>query len=200
MESNTYLKAVKEFEIYETYFKESEISIFKDEILNLVNKFGESGQSGGSAPYVAEWLSTVVKKLCLQQPITPLIGDDSEWRDVTSSPGFELNSYQNTRCCSVFKDKETGQCSYLDAIVWQGKEDWNTFTGMVEEFHSGQNIKEFPFVPKTFYIDVIDIEFDEKIHTEDDRYYEDEKGKKYIKVIKDRNQLKEVFEYYQNPN
>ena len=39
---------------------------FIPEILALVEKFGKSGQSGGSAPYTATAISQAVKKLCLQ--------------------------------------------------------------------------------------------------------------------------------------
>ena len=59
--SNTKNKAVVEFEILEKTVKDAIISPFKDEILALVDKFGESGQSGGSAPYTAGAISGAVR-------------------------------------------------------------------------------------------------------------------------------------------
>jgi len=38
---------------------------FKDQILSLCEAFGQSGQSGGSAPYTATAISQAVKKLLL---------------------------------------------------------------------------------------------------------------------------------------
>ena len=55
--------------------KEDELVIeeFFPEILAICEKFGNSGQSGGSAPYVAKQLASVIEKLCLQKPINELL-------------------------------------------------------------------------------------------------------------------------------
>lgn len=58
------------------------IEEFIPEILALVRKFSNSGQSGVSAPYTASAISSAVKKLCLQEPICPITGIDEEWIDV----------------------------------------------------------------------------------------------------------------------
>ena len=83
--SNAYNKALYEFSILEKLNDPENPTIvleFKDEIIALVEKFGESGQSGGSAPYVANIIANTVKKLCLHETISPLTGDDFEWSKV----------------------------------------------------------------------------------------------------------------------
>ena len=181
--SNTGQKALHELEIFERTVTGSLISEFKNEILLLVNKFGNSGQSGGSAPYVAHAISDAVKQLCLQQPITDIMGTEDEWVYVYEDNDIKV--YQNHRCTSLFKDGEDGIPYYLDAIVFRG-EDNISFTGNNVNLISGniienkQYIKDFPFKPKTFYIDVVEIK--------------NYNGKKTY--VKDETQLEEVAEYY----
>lgn len=55
---------------------------FKEEILNLCEKFGNSGQSGGSAHYTASSLSNMIKKLCLFETVTPILDSDDEWVNI----------------------------------------------------------------------------------------------------------------------
>lgn len=156
---------------------------FIPEILALVDKFSKSGQSGGSAPYYASAIAETVKKLCLIKPISPITGIDEEWCE------FTLGSFQNSRCYSLFKD-ENGFSYYLDAIQWKTQKGY-TYSGSAylregekikAKFRSRQYIKGFPFVPKTFVVDVVE----EEIAKDDWEFY-----------IKDENQLNEVFEYYQ---
>lgn len=166
------------------------IEEFIPEILALVEKFGKSGQSGGSAPYTAGALSSAIKKLCLQKPICPIMGIDEEWNDVSgygSSPSSDI-VWQNKRCYALFKNKE-GVCNYSDAITWK-TQTGSTWSGSAkfengEKIRSSQQIKGFPFEPKTFVIDVIEKE----VRKDDWEFY-----------IKDENQLDEVFEYYQMKN
>ena len=91
------------------------IEEFIPEILALVEKFGESGQSGGSAPYTAMAISQAVKHLCLQEPVCDIMGIDEEWNDVSESlSGNEL--YQNNRLSSIFKEGKDGNPYYLSLI------------------------------------------------------------------------------------
>ena len=54
--------------------KEDELLIgeFFPEILAICEKFGDSGQSGGSAPYVAKHLAFIIEKLCPPKTPKPL--------------------------------------------------------------------------------------------------------------------------------
>jgi hypothetical protein len=86
MESNTGTLAKKELDLLIAHADKDDRPIvepFIPEILALVEKFGLSGQSGGSAPFTASALAGTVKALCLQQPLLPLFGDQDEWVDVT---------------------------------------------------------------------------------------------------------------------
>jgi hypothetical protein len=211
--TNTQSHAEKELEILANNTPDAVILEFKDELLALCEKFGNSGQSGGSAPYVAGALSSAVKKLCLQQTIAPITGVDDEW----SSPFGNDETVQNKRCYALFKQPD-GQCYYLDAIVWsadtpgESGNNWDNFSGSVNGITSRQYIKEFPFTPKTFYVNVtrekLPADWDQEPFYQDSDYYitsEFEEtgikrwipGDKYRYIIKDMKQLDEVFEYYQ---
>ena len=98
-------KAEQEFDILEQTNKGAIVLEFKNEILALVNKFGNSGQSGGSAPYVSQIISNVVKKLCMQQSISPIMGTDDEWDDVSEISDEKIGTiFQNERNSAIFKD------------------------------------------------------------------------------------------------
>lgn len=187
MSSNTRRFAERELSILSKSATDPEdrplIEPFTKEILALVDAFGNSGQSGGSAPYTAAALSQAIKKLCLQESICHIMGIEEEWIDVSiygdGTNGNDNIVYQNSRCGGLFKNK-AGQSWYLDAIVWKADtkgesgNDWDTFTGRAishqiimedevgnrsvekttEIFTSRQYVKSFPFTPKTFYIDV----------------------------------------------
>lgn len=195
------------------------IEPFIPEILALCEKFGNSGQSGGSAPYTATALSQAIKKLCLQEPIMPMTGIDDEWVDVSrygdGSNASDEILYQNRRCGGLFKNRN-GRCWYLDAIVWKGDtegesgNDWDTFTGNVEGFLSRQYVKSFPFTPKTFYIEVtreqLPDDWTEEPFIEGKEWYDTAEYERtgiknwhknnYRYIIKDRSQLDRVFKYY----
>jgi hypothetical protein len=187
---------------------------FTPEILALCERFGNSGQSGGSAPFVAGAICHALKKLLLQKPIAPITGIDDEW----FSPTEQV--LQNNRCSAMFKDADIqdGDPYYLDAIIWKGDtegesgNDWDTFTGTVAGITSRQFIKGFPFIPKKFYIDVTREELPAD-HTEEPFYeveYYDQKiyeatgvkewvKEKYRYKIKNPKQLEKVWKYYKQP-
>ncbi len=212
--TNTQSHAQVELDILSKSVPDALILEFREEILALCDKFGKSGQSGGSAPYVAGALSSAVKKLCMFQTIAPLTGEDSEWGDITQENGGEM-FYQNKRNSAVFKDKNGAW--YLDAIVWcadtpgESGNNWDNFSGTVQGIKSRAYIKEFPFEPKTFRINVTrevlpDDWTEEPFYQDKDYYITSEfeetgvkrwiPGEKYRYVIKDMKQLDEVFEYY----
>jgi hypothetical protein len=167
------------------------IEEFIPEILALVDKFGNSGQSGGSAPFTAGALSSTIKKLCMQEPICPITGIDDEWEDISAHNDGEP-MWQNKRCSAIFRDGDDN-AYYVDAVVkktqnnscWSGSFWLNLkdyLTGNRELMISNcQFIRGFPFTPKTFYIDVIE----EEIAKDD-----------WEMFLKDPKQLEEVFQYY----
>ena len=187
--TNTQSHAQRELEILAQTVPDALILEFKDELLALCEKFGQSGQSGGSAPYVASALSSAVRKLCLFETIAPLTGEDDEWGRVEAD---ESMKYQNLRDSRVFKDSQ-GRAYFIEAMIkecpdgsrwhggfWRTEEDYLTGNKELMIRPSGW-IKSFPFTPKTFYLNVI-----EKEVAKDD----------WEMWLADPKQLEEVAEYY----
>jgi len=195
--TNTQKFAKQELDILAATVPDAIITPFAKEILALCEAFGKSGQSGGSAPYTASAISQAVKKLLLQEPICDVTGHENEWVDVVDG------MYQNSRCSALFKDGIDGKSYYLDAIVWKGVEDYDTFTGRVYiddkdfELIGSRQFVKFPFKPKTFYIDVVRVPIlkedakKRKLH-----YIEDGFNECYYTILKDPKQLEKVFKYY----
>jgi hypothetical protein len=154
------------------------IEDFVPEMLDLIEKFGKSGQSGGSAPYTAGAITGALKKLLMFEPIAPVMNEESEWSQPIDG------TWQNTRCFALFKEGKDSEPYYLDAIVWKTPKGM-TYTGSAylgeEKILSRQYVKSFPFEPKTFVIDV----YEKEVAKDDWEFY-----------VKDPKQLKEVFEYY----
>jgi hypothetical protein len=79
MEKSNALKFAEiELDILSKTVEDPIVRDFIPEILALVDRFGKSGQSGGSAPTVATVIANTFKKLCLFEPITPITGIDDE--------------------------------------------------------------------------------------------------------------------------
>ncbi len=204
--TNTQKFAQQELDILAATVPNSIVTPFAKEILALCEAFGNSGQSGGSAPYTASAISKVVKKLLLQEPICPITGHENEWVDV-SEIGDGSIMYQNSRCSALFKDGIESKAYYLDAIVWKGVEDYDKFIGRVyiddkdfELIGSSQFVK-FPFKPKTFYIDVVRVPISkEEAEQRNLHYFERPKtngfNECYYTILKNPKQLGKVFKYY----
>lgn len=198
MSSNCKSHAEVELDILSALSKDPDnrpiIEPFREEILALCEKFGNSGQSGGSAPYTASAISQAIKKLLLHETLAPITGEEYEWNDV-SNVGGDVNKtmYQNNRNSAVFKDGKNGRAYYIDAIakrVPNGTRWSGPFWLTREDYLSGDRskkmncrgyIKSFPFEPKTFVLDVIE----EEVAKDDWEMY-----------VKDPEQLKEIYEYY----
>ena len=205
--TNTQKFAKRELDILEATTPDAIITPFAKEILALCEAFGKSGQSGGSAPYTASAISQAVKKLMLQEPICDVTGHESEWVDVAQDMGKTM--WQNSRCGGLFKYSD-GKCSYNDAIVWKGEEDWDTFTGRVYidekdfELIGSSQFAKLPFKPKTFYIDVVRVPIaKEEAESRNLHYIEDRLSihgngfnKCHYTILKDPTQLDKVFKYY----
>jgi hypothetical protein len=63
--SNLLKHALKELQILEKVHPDAVVLEFKKEILNLLWAFAESGQSGGSAGYVAHAITNTLSSLML---------------------------------------------------------------------------------------------------------------------------------------
>jgi len=208
--TNTKKFAKRELDILAATVPDAIVTSFTKEILALCEKFGKSGQSGGSAPYTANAISQAVKKLCLQEPICDVTGHETEWGETfESGKSKDITCRQNSRCSALFLETthfasgDVSRAYYLNAIVWKGTEDWDTFTGSVYynernfELISSRQYVKFPFKPKTFYIDVVRVPITkEDAESKKLHYIEDGNGECYYTVIKDTKQLNKVFKYY----
>ena len=79
-----------------------------EDVMNLIKLFEIEAHSGFSANVVLN----LFERLSHWKPLTPLTGADDEWNDV------DEETFQNKRCSSVFKDKETGECYDIDGKVF----------------------------------------------------------------------------------
>lgn len=169
-----------------------------DAVMEIMEKFGDQGHSG----YSASMVTNILTRLMRFEPLSPITGADDEWTDI-SLHGESGIKYQNKRLSSVFKDVN-GVVTYSNAITWQGEESYDTFQGSVNDITSSQIIKEFPFSPKKFTVDVkrVYVETEEEAKKHDyyvwDGINEDRTTYKryYYYEFKDPAQLDEVFEYY----
>jgi hypothetical protein len=157
-------------------------------VMELIEVFSNQGHSGMSAPYVV----SIFNELANFKPLLPITGKDEEWGNIKDIGDGEPY-YQNKRCSALFKDGKNGKPYYIDAII---KRDQNgiCWSGMAwlneEDYKTGDRskmvgkkgyIKSFPFKPKTFYIDVKDVEI-----AKDD----------WESFIVDPKQLDEIKDYY----
>ena len=156
-------------------------------VMELIEVFSKQGHSGMSAPYVAG----LFHKLAKYEPLVPITGKDEEWGEVSFFEKKEI--FQNKRCSALFKDGKDGRPYYIDAIIkrdqrgvtwtgraWLSSEDWVN-SDRTKMIGSKCYIKSFPFTPKSFYIDVRDVEVEK-----DD----------WESFVVDTKQLDEVKEYY----
>ena len=131
--------------------------------------------------------------------MSPLTGEDDEW-DINYTV-HKTHVYQNNRNSAVFKEGKDGKAYYINAIIFKDNNGIcsNSQGGGIKlkngkTLSSRQYIRNFPFTPKSFYIDVVQTERDKTdIHLEGLVW-------QHTYDIKDENQLKEVFELYENPN
>lgn len=194
--TNSESHAKRELEILAKTSPDALIIPFTNEILALCEAFGKSGQSGGSAPYTASAISGAIKKLMMFETITPLTGENEEWVNTDTNNG-NGPIFQNKRDSRVFKDGKEGKPYFIDAVVFDGNISQKfTTNGLVlpnnDKIGSTQYIKKFPFVPKTFYIEILEQRWKDEEGT-----IPDINGEWWTYSIKDIEQLKEVFEYYE---
>ena len=188
-------KAKQELEILEKVSDDALILQHKDAIIEFIDAFTkDSGYSGASVHYAAGAIATAIRKLILQEPLTPLTFEDSEWNMI--SYNAERATFQNNRESGVFKDSKDGKPYFLDGIVWKSVEnDWDQFHGTVEGIMSRCYFKDIK-VPKTFYVGVKVVEVDPAVVTD---HFEPTEAYPFhhIYVIANKEELNKVEEYYE---
>ena len=115
-------------------------------------------------------------------------------------PIFLDASYDLNVCSSIFKRGLEGIPYYLEAIVWHGEDDWDSFTGTICGISSRQYIKKFPFKPKTFRINLRRELYDAKNPEHIGGEVISCGPGNMIYFLKDKNELNEVWEYYNKYN
>ena len=173
--SATYKKAVYELELLDQLKERPLILDFKRPMLNLIDSFGN--KKNASVTH-AKVLTDVIFKLLTQEPLLEVTGEDDEW--------FELKGfYQSKRSNQLRKEKKDSDAYYQDAIFFIN-EKGDSFRGVVNGVSSSQKVT-FPFIPKTFYVEIKRdlLDPNKEYKTELDHY-----------SIKDEGQLETIFNYY----
>jgi len=121
----------------------------KESIFKLVKKFNEMGHSGSSQSFFAARIVNLVKNTLNGKALSPFLNeDDFKFQEINDL------LFQSTVQSDIFKDEKG--IFFTNAIVWVGED--GSFTGDRNGIRSSQYLKEYPFVPKTFYVDVKDLE------------------------------------------
>jgi hypothetical protein len=200
--TNTKKFAQQELDILAATNKESIIIPFTKEILALCDAFEKRGISRKTTPHTVSVISQAFKSLMMMMPISPVTGEDSEWEELSQMDDDKNLYYQNKRCSALFKNTKEKKATYLDAIIWNGKEGLYSFTGVVyidetlKEVVGSRHFVKFPFTPKSFYIDVERVLISKEDAESRKLYYTGDGTIFYYFIIKDKKQLDEVFKYY----
>lgn len=126
--------------------------LMAEQVIELLTLFSKHGHSGFSAPYAIGMFT----KLANYEPLGPLIGDDSEWSDVSDFGGEDSYTiYQNQRASHVFKHVYNDKTKADYAYDINGKVFRESTGGC---YTSGDSKVEvtFPYTPHTEYVDVPD--------------------------------------------
>lgn len=119
------------------------IEPFIPHIMVLTGAFLESGQSGHSAPHTAAAIVATLERLMMYRPLTPLTGEEGEWR-----PGTPR---QNLRDSRVFLHGD-GRVTFNEGLAWVD-EKGHGFHGLASGV-SSQTDLILPCSPLTRYVQV----------------------------------------------
>ena len=109
----------------------------RESVMELLKVFSDQGHSGSSAPFTIQAFT----RLASWKPLTPLTGEDDEWRSTSRG------SYQNKRFSEVFKDGD-GQAYWFRGKVfwtWETNDNGEKYKSYFVNNHSRVDIT-FPFV------------------------------------------------------
>lgn len=142
------------------------------DILEIVEIFSNQGHSGFSASYAL----SVLERLLRFKPLSPLTGNDDEWREPFDLKGTR----QNKRCSSVFK-RADGTCHDNNAIIVSDN-------GGITWFRSGRFRKQvsFPYTPPS-KPEKVYIEYTEHVPA-------GFTGDKYDIITDDKDRIKRLYE------
>jgi hypothetical protein len=112
-----------------------------EHILKMVNVFAEEGHSGFSANYAIN----ILQKLLRFEPLSPLTGEDDEWKLCKYN---DRETYQNKRFSRVFKEGKDGQAYDMQGKVFV-EPNGASYTSRDSRVYI-----EFPYTPKTEYVNV----------------------------------------------
>ena len=123
--------------------------MMRKHLLHMVNEFAEEGHSGFSASYAIQCL----EKLLRFEPLSPLTGEDWEWRDVGEMYGEPV--WQNMRCSRVFKNS-TGAYDTDGKVFVEWSYDKEKDDYVKSSYTSAESRVPvtFPYVPKTEYVEI----------------------------------------------
>jgi len=137
--------AERELDIIGMKDEEGMNGMMRKHILHMIEEFAAEGHSGFSASYAIQCL----EKLLRFEPLSPLMGTDDEWVEVSEYNGSPM--WQNKRCSRVFKD-ETGAYDIDGKVFWE----WHTDEDgeKVKTYFTSRDSRvyvTFPYVPTTVY-------------------------------------------------
>lgn len=108
-----------------------------DGTIELLAVLSHQGHSGGSIGFAVSFFSAMARF----EPWTPLTGADSEWNEVGN------DTWQNNRCSHVFKEAD-GRAYDINGRVFREP------NGACYTNRDSRVFVEFPYTPKTEYVDV----------------------------------------------
>ncbi len=110
-----------------------------EQVLELLEVFGEHGHSGSTAPYAVN----IFKKLAMYEPLKPLTGEAWEWGEPFDKEGTR----QNKRCSHVFL-RPDGTAYDINGKVFREP------NGCCYTSRDSRVDVIFPYTPKTEYVNV----------------------------------------------
>lgn len=125
----------------------------KDGCLDCVGRFcvdvcDLADQHRGRLPNVKMAVAEAMASLLVKRSnLTPLQGGDDEWMDL------DEERFVNVRHSGVIKEKKTGKCFFMSGILFICQ-DGREVRDIVDGISVKQEIRRFPFTPKTFKVDV----------------------------------------------
>ena len=145
-------------------------------VLKMIEIFGEEGHSGSTAPYAIN----LFKKIASFEPLGPLTGADDEWVCHSDERTNGVSVYQNKRMSSVFKqsDRFDGKPYWLDGkILWEWCSSPDIDDGKpFKSYYTGKDsmvVIDFPWVkPEPQYVFVPTEQFPKEDLTETEYWSE----------------------------